>query len=404
MTPEPKASSQRTIIALGGGGFLMEPHNPLLDQYIFDQCQKERPRICFIPTACGDADSAIRRFYFNMKKYDIRPSHLSLFKPLTDNFYGFLRKQDIIYVGGGNTRNLLVLWREWGLDHDLKRLYQEGKIFCGISAGAICWFEQGLTDSIPGELSALNCLGYLPGSCSPHFDGEAERRPRFRELVDQGELNAGIGIDDGCAVHFENEKIKAVVSSRPNAQAYRFSPKGSPPIEETLPARYLGGPGKTLIRRALDQDVADLHSAHMESIQKICAPDYTPEQIEAWGNRPLEIERRTAWILENPTWVLEINGKIEGYGQTGLVKDDPRQSYLYGLYLTPRALGQGHGKALLQLLEDWARLQKCAEMELVGTKTALDFYLSQGYEIVDRNVGAELRGVMIPGIKMRKDL
>ncbi|MEK6267902.1 MAG: Type 1 glutamine amidotransferase-like domain-containing protein, partial [Planococcus sp. (in: firmicutes)] len=106
----------RQIIAMGGGGFSMEPDNPLLDQYILKQANKARPKICFIPTASGDADSYIEKFYGFFNQQDCEPSHLSLFKPHTRKLEEFVLQQDIIYVGGGNTKNLLVLWKEWGLD------------------------------------------------------------------------------------------------------------------------------------------------------------------------------------------------------------------------------------------------------------------------------------------------
>ncbi len=140
---------KRQIIALGGGGFSMEPDNPLLDNYILEQCERDNPKICFIGTASGDAQSYIDRFYAAFESKPCRPSHLSLFKGHTHLLEAFVLEQDIFFVGGGNTRNLLVLWKEWGLDVMISKAYRRGAILSGVSAGSICWFEQGLTDSIP---------------------------------------------------------------------------------------------------------------------------------------------------------------------------------------------------------------------------------------------------------------
>ncbi|EGA91335.1 hypothetical protein GPDM_00660 [Planococcus donghaensis MPA1U2] len=226
----------RQIIAMGGGGFSMEPDNPLLDQYILKQANKARPKICFIPTASGDADSYIEKFYNFFNQQDCEPSHFSLFKPHTRNLEAFVLQQDIIYVGGGNTKNLLVLWKEWGLDQLLKTAWDQGIVLAGLSAGSICWYEQGVTDSYGDKLEPLEALGFLPGSHCPHYDGEAERRPTYRQFVEQGTLQPGIAADDGAAVHYIDQDIKKVVSSRPAAKAYRVFQGG----EEELMVEYLG--------------------------------------------------------------------------------------------------------------------------------------------------------------------
>ena len=166
----------RQIIALGGGGFSMEPENPLLDQYILNQSEKVNPRICFIPTASGDADNYISRFYQFFEKQNCLPSHLSLFKPPTRDLESFVMEKDIIYVGGGNTKNLLALWREWGLDRIMKNAYDQGIILSGISAGSICWFEEGVTDSFGDDYEPLTCFGFLKGSNCPHYDGDMDKR------------------------------------------------------------------------------------------------------------------------------------------------------------------------------------------------------------------------------------
>ncbi|ANU09484.1 hypothetical protein A1A1_11877 [Planococcus antarcticus DSM 14505] len=226
----------RQIIAMGGGGFLMEPDNPLLDQYILQQANKPLPKICFIPTASGDADSYIEKFYDFFNQQKCVPSHLSLFKPPTRDLERFVLEQDIIYVGGGNTKNLLVLWKEWGLGEILRKAWEQGIVLAGLSAGSICWYEEGVTDSYGDKLEPLEALGFLRGSHCPHYDGEAERRPTYRQFIDQGILQTGIAADDGAAVHYIGQDIKRIVSSRPAAKAYRVS-RGE---EEEMAVEYLG--------------------------------------------------------------------------------------------------------------------------------------------------------------------
>ena len=213
----------RQIIALGGGGFSMEPDNPLLDDYILEQVEKENPKICFIGTASGDAEGYINRFYTHFNEKKCIPTHLSLFKGETDKIEKFILSQDIIYVGGGNTRNMLVIWKEWSLDNILKKAYHNGILLCGLSAGSICWFEEGLTDSIPNQLNKLDCLGIIKGSNCPHFDGEKERQDIYKDKIRSGEMKKGIACDDGVGLHFVNEKLEDIISSRADAYAYSFS-------------------------------------------------------------------------------------------------------------------------------------------------------------------------------------
>lgn len=219
----------RRIIAIGGGGFLMERGPALLDEYFVQATAVRRPKICFVSTAAGDPEDMLAKFYKAFAKLDCRPSHLAFFRkqrrgciPLMQIERGLL-SQDAIYVGGGNTRSMLAVWREWRLDRILRAAWDAGVLLGGMSAGAICWFKYGATDSVlgPGRSSALRCLGFLPGSCSPHFDGEPRRRGDFRRLVASGALPSGIGIDDGVAVLYRDQTIAEVVSSRSGATAYR---------------------------------------------------------------------------------------------------------------------------------------------------------------------------------------
>ncbi|MBA3867946.1 MAG: peptidase E [Anaerolineae bacterium] len=228
------------IIAMGGGGFSMEPDNLALDRYVIAQTEQTYPKVCFLSQASGESQDYIIRFYKAFNELNCQASHLSLFQPHTADLETFLLSQNVIYVGGGNTKSMLALWREWNLPAILRQAYEQGIVLAGISAGSICWFEQGLTDSIPGKLTALPCLGMLAGSCTPHYDGEAQRRPSFQKLVASGEIMSGYAFDDGAAGHFVDGKLEACVSSRPNAKGYHVDLQDSQAVETVLDTRYLG--------------------------------------------------------------------------------------------------------------------------------------------------------------------
>jgi dipeptidase E len=229
----------RQIIALGGGGFSMEPDNPLLDLYILKQAKKAKPQICFIPTASGDSENYISRDYYFFNQQDCKPSHLSLFEPPTRDLESFILEKDIVYVGGGNTKNLLALWKEWGLDDILRKAWNQGVVLAGLSAGSICWFEEGVTDSFGDGLEPIKCLGFLKGSNCPHYDGEIERRPAYHKLIESKKIQSGIATDDGVAIHYKEQGISKIVSSRPNAKAYSISFEKKV-IETELQTKFLG--------------------------------------------------------------------------------------------------------------------------------------------------------------------
>ena len=230
------------IIAMGGGGFSMEPDNLALDRYILQQTTAERPKVCFLSQASCESPDYIINFYRAFTLLGAEPSHLSLFKPHTADIEDFILSQQVIYVGGGNTKSMLALWREWELDRILLKAANEANvILAGISAGAICWFEQATTDSIPGRLTLLRGLGYLEGACSPHYDGEAERRPAYHTLIGSGEIAAGVAFDDGAAGHYVDGALIRVVSSRPNAKGYRVKRTEHGVEEAVLETQYLNG-------------------------------------------------------------------------------------------------------------------------------------------------------------------
>jgi peptidase E len=225
---------------MGGGGFTSWNGVTALDRFILSQARSPRPAICFLPTATGDPEGYIARFTEVFAACDCTPTSLSLFRPHTADLRSFLLAQDVVYVGGGNTKSMLALWREWGVDHILREAYEQGTVLAGRSAGMICWFEQGITDSIPGPLTALSCLGWLEGTACPHYDGEPERRPRFHQMLASGELKPGLAADDGAALYFINEQFVEVVSEREGAQGYRLERAADGTVVETsIPARQL---------------------------------------------------------------------------------------------------------------------------------------------------------------------
>ena len=210
------------IIAIGGAAFSAEPRNLALDRYVLEQARKPRPNVLMIPTATGDNAEYVAKFYSAYTSLDARPAHLPFFHR-TPDLRALVLAQDVIFVGGGNTRSMLAVWKEWGLPEILREASASGVVMAGVSAGAICWFEQGVTDSWADRLRPLPCLGWLSGSCCPHYDGEIERRPAYRALLSEGQIKPGYAIEDGVAAHFKNGELATVVSKRAGARAYRVS-------------------------------------------------------------------------------------------------------------------------------------------------------------------------------------
>lgn len=187
--------------------------NPEMVGEIFSRL-KTNPKILFLPTASGDATDYIARFHAQVIGYGGIPVTLSLFRPslwdreLADYFLDI----DFIWVGGGNTRNMLCLWDLWNITPMIRDLYEQGTPIGGVSAGAICWFEQGCTDSMGRQLGIMDCLGWLPGVATPHFDSEADRRPMIHQFIKEGHLEKdGIALDEGVTALFENETLVKII-------------------------------------------------------------------------------------------------------------------------------------------------------------------------------------------------
>lgn len=230
----------KRIIAIGGGAFSAKTPRPVFDRWVLARTGKRRPRVCFIPTACGDNAATIRRIEGTIKRLGGRPTTLALFAAPTEDFTRLLCRQDLIFVGGGNTYNMLALWRLWKLDDAVRRAYERGVILSGSSAGGLCWFAAGLTDSFPGRFDRMSCLGWLRGSFCPHFDTERGRQNIYRRLIKSGRLPAGYAVDDAVALEFVDERLERAVSSRRNAGAIHLRRRDGRLVETALEIERIG--------------------------------------------------------------------------------------------------------------------------------------------------------------------
>ena len=188
----------QTIVAIGG--LISDDNSRSLFSYILELTQTPQPKIGFLATAKGDANAFIEHFYKTFEPLPCIPSHLPLFQR-TPNIEEYIHAQDAILVSGGNTRSMLAVWREWGLPDAIKQAWQQGTVLAGWSAGAICWFEAGITDSRSADFDPIEGLGFLPGSCCPHY-GDAVRQQIFKNLIATSRLPSGVGIADGVAIHY----------------------------------------------------------------------------------------------------------------------------------------------------------------------------------------------------------
>ena len=218
------------VVAMGGGGFLAGDTRSPLDDLLLSFSPRPRPRIVFLPTAVGDSEPAIDAFHEAFGHRDCQPETVRVFG-IPDHPAERVAAADVIVVSGGNTANLLALWRVHGIDDALRQAWERGAALGGVSAGANCWFEACVTDSFSLELDGLHDgLGFLAGSFCPHFDGEERRRPVYTRLVAEG-FPAGIACDDGAAAVFRGAELVEVVADRHGAHGYRVSAARVEPIE-----------------------------------------------------------------------------------------------------------------------------------------------------------------------------
>jgi dipeptidase E len=237
---------KRQIIALGGGGFSDESSNLLLDQYILELASSARevavPRVCFVSTAAGDSDVYIKRFYKAFEQLNCQATHLPLFHTddWSEDLEDMILSADVLYFSGGSTKNALALWQAWELEPIFKQAYEAGTVFTGVSAGAICWFEQFTTDSMGRSLGVMNGLGWLPGSFTPHYDSERFRKPILEKFLRAQKITPGFAADDNAAIHFVNGEYIGAVASVPTAKAYHVTLGRNRLVESPLETRFLG--------------------------------------------------------------------------------------------------------------------------------------------------------------------
>lgn len=227
--PEISTSSVRKLFVYGGDfdrGFI---------KYAAALTRKENPKICFLPTATGDAPGYVMRWFENCAGLPIMPyvqrSFISSYSQ-KESFEDIFTNMDAILVGGGNTLNMMAIWKAQGMDIALRKAYEKGVVMGGGSAGSLCWFEQGTTDSRPEKLTTVEGLGLIKSSHSPHYDGEGERKPLYWSKIKSGEYKAGYACDDRAGIYFENEEVKEVVSLDEKSNAYYVSLSGGE-VKET---------------------------------------------------------------------------------------------------------------------------------------------------------------------------
>lgn len=210
-------NSTRKIVAFGGGS------NSDMIKYLASLTGKDRPRMCYLPTAAADSAYAVLRWYEKCAELNITPLVQEMFissYSQKESFEDILLSMDAIVVSGGNTLNMMAIWKAQGIDKILFDAWNKGIVLAGGSAGSLCWFEEGTTDSRPKELTKVECLGFIKGSHSPHYDGEEQRRPVYHKLIGEGSLKPGYAIDNNCAIYFEDNEVRKVVSTRKGANAY----------------------------------------------------------------------------------------------------------------------------------------------------------------------------------------
>ena len=215
----------KQIIAIGGGGFGRNPGDGVIEQYILDQTGKEKPNICFIPTATGDNEAYKVNYYSTFSKLDCNPIHLDFFKR-TPDLEQLIPQQDAIFVGGGNTKSMLAVWKDWNLDKLLKDAYEKGAVMSGVSAGANCWFERAVVDSWEEDLRVIDCMGFVKGNCCPHYDEEPQRRPAVKKFLEDGIVDSCYSIEGNCALHIKNDDEYLSVDFGKEKNAYIVSMDG----------------------------------------------------------------------------------------------------------------------------------------------------------------------------------
>ena len=212
----------RQVIAIGGGGFGRTQESNLIEQFILDQTSKKNPKICFIPTATGDLDPYVVNYYSVFSKLNCEATHISFFKRTID-LEEHVLKQDAIFVGGGNTKSMLAVWKDWGLDNLLQKAYEAGVVMSGVSAGANCWCERAVVDSWEDELKIIDCMGFVKGNFCPHYDEEPQRRPSVKSFLEEEIINACYASEGNAALHIKDGDDYLSIDFGKQKQSYLVS-------------------------------------------------------------------------------------------------------------------------------------------------------------------------------------
>ncbi len=224
------AATRKILIA--GGGF-----GTAFIRYMAELTGKPRPKICYLPTASADAPDGIINFFKNCAPLNVEPSvQESFIESLTQtrSWEDVFLSVDGVVVSGGNTLNQQAIWKAQGIDLVLRKAWDRGVVLGGASAGSLCWFEEGTTDSRPQALSIVRGLGFITGSHSPHYDAEAGRRPLYQKLISSGEMKPGYACDNDAGIYFEDNTVKRVVSARAGAKVYYVSVAGGKAVERVM--------------------------------------------------------------------------------------------------------------------------------------------------------------------------
>jgi peptidase E len=232
-----QVSTSTRKILIAGGGF-----NAVFIRFMAQLTGKPRPRMCYLPTASADQPEGIVSWFRNCSQLDVTPfvqeSFIASGKQ-TQSWEDVLLSMDAIVASGGNTLNQQAIWKAQGIDAILRQAWDRGIVLGGASAGSLCWFEEGTTDSRPKELSTVQCLGFLKGSHCPHYDKEKDRRPLYHKLIGSGEMKPGYACDNDAGIYFEDNEVRRVVASRADAKVYHVSAAGGEVVEKPLPAELI---------------------------------------------------------------------------------------------------------------------------------------------------------------------
>lgn len=231
-TSQPVGTTSTRKILIAGGGY-----GTAFIRYMAELTGKPRPKLCYLPTASADSPQGIITWYQNCAPLNVEASHQVSFiasPRQTRSWEEVFLSVDGIVCSGGNTLNQQAIWKAQGIDVVLRQAWDRGIVLGGASAGSLCWFEEGTTDSRPKELTTVQGLGFLRGSHSPHYDAEKDRRPLYHKLIGSGQMKPGYACDNDAGIYFEDNEVKRVVATRAGAKCYYVSVSGGRVVEKVF--------------------------------------------------------------------------------------------------------------------------------------------------------------------------